>query len=67
MELSGLSKLIGVSLADNNLRGEIPAELGEMTRLKRVTVARNHFSGCIPAGLREVESNDLASLPLLAC
>ena len=50
-----------LSLQDNGLSGEIPAELGNLTNLTRLELAFNGLTGSIPA-----ELGDLASLTELA-
>ncbi len=41
----------GLSLADNNLSGPLPAELGELSSLETLDLSRNHVSGPLPAAL----------------
>ena len=47
-------------LTDNNLSGEIPAELGELTNLQNLYLWQNNLSGEIPAAL-----GDLTNLQIL--
>jgi hypothetical protein len=43
--------LAGLSLALNNLVGEVPASLGDLTSLQSLDVTRNRLSGTVPAPL----------------
>ncbi len=40
-------------LNDNELTGEIPPELGELTKLEDLRFGGNQFSGCVPEELKE--------------
>ena len=44
-------RVIGLPLADNNLSGEIPAELGSLSNLRGLYLNDNDLSGEIPAEL----------------
>ena len=49
-----------VYLSQNELNGEIPVELGDLTNLEQLSLSQNMLSGAIPAKL-----GDLASLQIL--
>ena len=53
-------------LANNNLSGQIPEALNDLT-LNRLWLKGNDFIGCIPANLLEVPDGDAASLNLPVC
>ena len=38
-----------LDLSDNNLRGELPVEIGDLTSLERLELVNNSLSGAIPA------------------
>ncbi|WP_419859624.1 Calx-beta domain-containing protein [Candidatus Palauibacter sp.] len=44
-------RVVRLSLADNNLRGNLPAELGDLTNLTELRLNRNKLSGGVPAEL----------------
>ncbi|CAH8361322.1 unnamed protein product [Eruca vesicaria subsp. sativa] len=55
--------LRGNNLTDNELSGDIPAELGGLLELKALNLSHNKLSGLIPesfSGLKNVESLDLS-------
>ena len=54
-------------MGDNELTGEIPAELGRLDKLEELHLSENQLTGCIPARLQDVLSNDLAELGLPFC
>ena len=54
-------------LDDNELSGEIPPELAELSELYRLHLAGNELVGCIPQGLQDVPNNDLHELNLPTC
>ena len=56
-----------LNLGENDLTGEIPAELGNLSNLERLYLGANQLTGCVPAGLRDVPFNDLAGLGLDFC
>ena len=53
-------RVIGIYLSDNNLKGEIPPELGRLSQLEWLGLANNELSGLIPP-----ELGDLYSLRIL--
>ena len=59
--------MLELQLADNQLTGEIPAELGSLTNLTLLRLAGNQLTGCVPDSLQEVEVNDFAQLGLPFC
>ena len=61
------ANLTNLWLNDNDLDGEIPASLENLTNLERWRLRNNGFTGCVPAGLAEVENNDFDSLGLEVC
>ena len=40
-----------LSLASNQLSGELPPELGNLSNLGGLTIGRNQLSGCVPSSL----------------
>ena len=54
-------------LDNNQLTGEIPAELGSLAGLEGLFLGENGLTGCIPGGLRDVPLNDLDELGLDYC
>ena len=54
-------------LDNNQLTGEISAELGSLPNLQFLRLQGNRLTGCIPAGLRNVPDNDLDELGLDDC
>ena len=54
-------------LAENQLSGQIPAELGDLTNLSSLYLSTNRLTGCIPAALRSVVSNDFDEVALPFC
>ena len=65
--LGSLFALTHLDLSDNSLTGSIPAELGWLHNLEEVRLSGNSLTGCIPLALRDVATNDLASLTLPYC
>lgn len=49
-------RLISIYLNDNNLNGEIPAELGQLDHLEGLYLARNDLSGRIPQELGALQN-----------
>ena len=66
-ELGTLWSLTTLDLRSNSFTGNIPQELGHLPELATLRLSGNSLSGCIPAALRNVATNDLASLTLLYC
>lgn len=62
-----LTNLRALYLANNELSGEISAELGNLTNLEELYLAGNELRGCLPAAWRNVAQNDLANLGLPFC
>lgn len=54
--------LIGLSLAENNLTGMLPAELGEISSLQELWLAFNSLSGAIPTALGNLSQLQILSL-----
>ena len=53
-------RVIGIYLSDNNLKGELPPELGRLSQLEWLGLANNELSGLIPP-----ELGDLYNLRIL--
>ena len=62
-----LTNLRHLRLHNNQLTGEIPAELGNLTNLIDLYLYRNQLTGCIPEGLRNIRRNDFGQLGLPFC
>ena len=62
-----LANLELLRLSNNQLTGEIPAELGRLTNLKVLHLSGNQLTGCVPASLQDVADNDFAQLALPFC
>ena len=60
-------RVIELGLGGNELTGEIPPELGELSNLEMLSLRGNDLSGCIPESLREVQRNDFAEVGLPFC
>lgn len=57
-------RVFGLALADNNLAGEIPAAVGQLSKLESLDLSRNRLRGEIPSSigqLSELETLDLNS------
>ena len=65
--LGNLTELQSLLLSNNKLTGKIPRELVRLSNLRSLTLSQNQLAGCIPEDLRDVASNDLASLGLPFC
>ena len=51
----------------NQLTGEIPPELGDLSNLQDLYLRGNQLTGCVPDGLRDVPNNDFVRLGLPFC
>ena len=60
-------RVTGLALVQEQLSGSIPPELGSLPNLQSLLLSGNQLTGCIPQGLRDMASNDLASLGLPFC
>lgn len=56
-----------LSLADNELTGSIPTQLGNLSKATHLHLGGNKLTGCVPAVLRSVSTNDLSRLSLSNC
>ena len=62
----GFSRVESLSLGENQLRGEIPAELGSLSNLAILYLNNNALSGCMPSSLEDqldLDNSDLGGLP----
>ena len=66
-DLGNLTGLTTLDLSSNSLTGVIPAGLGNLPELATLRLSGNSLSGCIPSALRDVATNDLASVGLSYC
>ncbi|CAH8381302.1 unnamed protein product [Eruca vesicaria subsp. sativa] len=57
-----LGFMFGLDLSENELSGEIPAELGDLVDIRALNLSHNHLSGVIPQNFSSME--DLESLDL---
>ncbi|KAJ7958811.1 putative Leucine-rich receptor-like kinase family protein [Quillaja saponaria] len=58
-----LALLIGIDLSHNELQGDIPPELGNLTEVHSLNLSHNYLTGQIPvsfSNLRQIESLDLS-------
>ena len=60
--IRNLTKLKDLIVFSNELRGELPAELGELADLERIFATNNHFTGTIPASFSGLKT--IATLQL---
>ena len=67
VETDANGRVMLLYLGSNQLSGEIPAELGNLTNLAVLYLGNNQLTGCVPAGLRHVAYNDFAELGLPFC
>ena len=65
--LGVLDKLTHLDLSGNSLTGVIVRELGHLDDLVEARLSGNSLTGCIPYGLKDVTTNDFASLNRLYC
>ena len=56
-----------LDLSDNELTGEIPTELGNLSNLAWLYLSGNQLTGCVPAGLLDVPNNDFDQLGMPFC
>ncbi len=49
-------KVIGLNLEFNNLKGEIPLEIGDLVHLRHINFFRNKISGGIPSSIKNLKS-----------
>ena len=56
-----------LDLSDNELTGEIPTELGNLSNLEWLYLSGNQLTGCVPAGLGDVPNNDFDQLGMPFC
>ena len=54
-------------LSGNELTGEIPTELGNLSNLAWLYLSGNQLTGCVPAGLGDVPNNDFDQLGMPFC
>ena len=66
-ELGGLRSMQILRLHNNQLSGSIPWQLGNIEDLLILHVSGNMLEGCVPPALREVGTNDFATLGLPYC
>ena len=62
--VNGSGRVVGLDLADNNLRGTVRAQLATLTELTSLDLSGNQLSGAIPSELRgliALESLDLSA------
>ena len=62
-----MTNLEGLWARDNQLTGQIPAALADLSSLTDLYLEGNGFTGCIPSGLRDVDNHDLDTLELDDC
>ena len=59
-------RVTGLDLQENQLSGELPPELGNLTNLTHLYLHENQLSGCIPGSLQDrldMRYSDLGGLP----
>ena len=56
-----------LDLSGNQLTGEIPTELGNLSNLAWLYLSGNQLTGCVPAGLWDVPNNDFDQLGMPFC
>ena len=63
----GSGRVTELNLTRNQLKGEIPTELGSLANLELLALGGNQLTGCIPHGLQDVANNDFPDLGLPFC
>ena len=66
-EMGMLTDMQIMRLQNNRLSGSIPWQFGNLTSLLILHLSGNMLEGCVPPGLRDVGTNDFASLDLPYC
>ena len=56
-----------LDLAENELNGEIPSEIGDLANLEKLYLSGNRLSGCVSGALLAVKSTDRDELGLSFC
>ena len=61
-------RVTDVQLPNNNLKGELPAQLSQLTQIQKLNLKNNQLSGCIPISLTALCSKqvDISNNPELA-
>ncbi len=54
IEVNEMGQVTGIDLANNNLAGEIPLELGQSSSLERLSLFGNRLTGSIPPELGQI-------------
>ena len=54
VETAESGRVVAVDLPDNNLRGRIPPELGDLASLRRLDLSGNRLTGLIPPELHNI-------------
>ena len=62
VDTDGAGRVVALRLRYNNLSGELPAELGQLSALKILDLNRNSLSGSIPPALGDLERLERLSL-----
>ena len=60
-------RVTGLDLRSKGLNGGIPGKLGDLTELATLRLSGNRLTGCIAPGLKDIATNDLATLGLEDC